>query len=124
MCKPSTTFVERRRSRRNTGRTLSAIKQSVEIHQEEPIQSFATKSDQSGKFFGAKFKNSSFNIQIVNCPVTKMASRSKTSHKHLRPGQTNATLLNIIEFDFVGWCWTAWPNECNMLCGADTNFGD
>ena len=51
----------------------------VEIHQEEPTQSFATKSDKSGKFSGVKFENCSFNIRIVNCPVTKKVSRSYTS---------------------------------------------
>ena len=27
----------------------------------------------------------------------------------------NATSFNIVEFNFVGWCCTAWPN----VCGAD-----
>ena len=31
----------------------------------------------------------------------------------------NATSFNIVEFNFVRWCCTVWPNECNMLCGAD-----
>ena len=37
----------------------------VEIHQEEPTQSLATKSDKSGKFSGAKFENCYFNVQVV-----------------------------------------------------------
>ena len=40
------------------------------------------------------------------------------------PGQMNVTPSNIVELNIVGWCWTAWPNECNMLCGADSNCGD
>ena len=41
---------------------------------------------------------------------------------HLNPGQTNAT-SNIVEFNFVVWCRTAWPNECNVLCEADRIVG-
>ena len=32
----------------------------------------------------------------------------------LSAGQTNATPFNNSEFNFVGWCWTAWPN--NATC--------
>ena len=42
----------------------------------------------------------------------------------LNLGKTNATSFNIVEFNFVGWCWTEWPSECNMLCGAISNCGD
>ena len=38
----------------------------VEIHQEELIQSLATKSDKSGKFSGAKLENYYFNVQVMN----------------------------------------------------------
>ena len=42
----------------------------------------------------------------------------------LSPGQMSSISFNIVELDFVGWCWTAQPNECNMLCGAESNCGD
>ena len=38
----------------------------VEIHQEEPTQSLATKSDKSGKFSGAKSENYYFSVQVMN----------------------------------------------------------
>ena len=38
----------------------------VEIHQEEPTQSLASKSDKSAKFSGPKLQNCYFNVQIMN----------------------------------------------------------
>ena len=66
----------------------------------------------------------SFNMQVVNRSITKMASKSETSRRHLSSDKTHATSFNIFEFNFVGWCWTTWSNKCSMLYGAALNYGD
>ena len=54
---------------------------AVDIPEKEPGKSTAAKADELGLFHGAHFQNCSFNIQMMNGPVTKMASKSDNSHK-------------------------------------------
>ena len=57
---------------RATSDSSSSFMSLVDIHQKDPSQSLAVKSDKLSIFHGAKFENCSFKIQVMNSSVTEM----------------------------------------------------